>query len=109
METTIHLTGRQPVRIRPEEWPTIARAEWSSGDRPETSEERAYVRVRRHADGRTIVFGLRARGKQEHMVGFLLEGAEVGVAGVTQAIKNAAAMVGIEPQDVFDDLPPELL
>lgn len=102
-ETTIHLTGRPPISIKTSEWPVIARYTWPESD-PEKSTERAYVRVRRHADGRTIVYGLRARGAQEQMVGFLVRD-----YAVADAIRNACAQVGLEPQGVFDDMPPEAL
>lgn len=109
-EHVIHLTGRPSVRIDDEEWPVIGRATWPT-DKAESgrSVDRAYVRVRRHDDGRTIVYGLRAEGSYEQKVGFLLDAGQTSVAEITEAIHKACALVGIEPQQVFDDLPPETL
>lgn len=64
---TITLTGRPPVKIREDQWPLIARA---TGDsyRGDPSRWRQAVsrgeidtyslRVRQHADGRTLVYGV---------------------------------------------------
>lgn len=58
---TITLTGRPPVKVREDEWPRIAegRYEWRDGEyRPQaTREVDLWIRVRRHADGRAIVYG----------------------------------------------------
>ena len=50
---TITLTNRAPVRIVEEDWPIIAEDHCGS----ETSECNIEVRVRRHCDGRAIVYG----------------------------------------------------
>jgi hypothetical protein len=50
---TITLTNRAPVRIVEEDWPIIAEGHCGS----ETSECNIEVRVRRHCDGRAIVYG----------------------------------------------------
>lgn len=65
---TITLTGRPPVRIREAEWPIIATAK---GDSYSGSDYSRYqqalgqrecdeysIRVRQHADGRTLVYGV---------------------------------------------------
>ena len=49
----ITLTNRAPVRIVEDDWPTIAEGHCGS----ETSECNIEVRVRRHCDGRAIVYG----------------------------------------------------
>ncbi len=108
-ETTIHLTDRPPVQIRAAEWPVIAKCWWGNGDTTETSTERAYVKVRAHADGRAIVYGLRAApGRPEQLVGYLVP-AQSDIAVLLDAVRNACALVGLEPQAVFDDMTPELL
>jgi hypothetical protein len=50
---TITLTNRAPVRIVEEDWPIIAEGHCGS----ETSECNIEVRIRRHCDGRAIVYG----------------------------------------------------
>jgi hypothetical protein len=59
---TITLTGRPPVRIAKADWPIIAegRAFAHDGQVPKQANAKttAWIRVRRHADGRAIVYGL---------------------------------------------------
>lgn len=64
---TITLTDRPPVRIREAEWPIIASARGDSyrGDPSRHSQalrqgecDEYWLRVRQHADGRTIVYGV---------------------------------------------------
>ena len=50
---TITLTNRAPVIILEAEWPIVAMARGASGDAAEYT-----LRVRRHADGRAIVYGV---------------------------------------------------
>lgn len=57
----INLTGRPPVIIVPDDWPLITesyRTE-SEGERgePRLRTTEAFIRVRKHADGRKIVYG----------------------------------------------------
>lgn len=60
---TITLTARPPVRIVRDEWPLVASAagqtKWSQVGTPEPDYEHDhyYLRVRRHEDGRTLVYG----------------------------------------------------
>jgi len=53
---TITLTGRPPVRILEAEWPVIADARWR--DHEGQHDRRASLKVRQHADGRAIVYGV---------------------------------------------------
>lgn len=59
---TITLTGRAPVKIKKEEWPVLASAEADEHDgQVECQANRRWTRrltVRRHADGRAIVYGV---------------------------------------------------
>jgi len=59
---TITLTNHPPVRIREADWPVIAHGYFRDHDGREHECQanrwwRADVRVRRHADGRAIVYG----------------------------------------------------
>lgn len=63
-ETTrqVTLSDRRPVRIVKADWEPIARANWFSGQHESQANETAYIRVRQHADGRTLVYCERGRG-----------------------------------------------
>jgi len=58
----ITLTDRPPVKIREDEWPVIAHGVYSDHDNEFESQAnrkwRCNVRVRQHADGRAIVYGI---------------------------------------------------
>jgi hypothetical protein len=54
---TITLTDRAPVEIVEADWPTIAQAYY--GDNEPNPPNRTWrLKVRQHADGRTIVYGV---------------------------------------------------
>ena len=61
---TITLTDRAPVRIVEDEWPQIAIGDYRPGavhngtPVPDYETDRYTIRVRRHADGRAIVYGV---------------------------------------------------
>lgn len=55
---TITLTDHAPISITEDDWPVIAVARWHDGGQFESQANRtASIRVRQHADGRTIVYG----------------------------------------------------
>jgi hypothetical protein len=54
---TITLTGRAPVKITDETWPLIAQGSAYSGQHEFQSFDGAWVKVRQHQDGRTLVYG----------------------------------------------------
>ena len=55
----ITLTNRPPVRIMDADWPLIAKG-WDGDNRaiPQQSNREWTIRVRQHADGRSIVYGI---------------------------------------------------
>ena len=57
----ITLTDSAPVNIVEDEWPTIASAEWEDANSQYSFQASrtwdASIRVRRHEDGRTLVYG----------------------------------------------------
>ena len=56
---TITLTGRPPVKIAKDEWPIVASGDSWSGGGCEAQANRTYkIKVRQHADGRAIVYGV---------------------------------------------------
>lgn len=58
----ITLTDRRPVEIIEDEWPVFAEGSWNDHDgqvRGQSIREWSLlIRVRRHSDGRTIVYGV---------------------------------------------------
>jgi hypothetical protein len=58
---TITLTGRAPVRIVEDQWPVIAKGDYTDHDNQyESQANRTWkiaIRARRHQNGRTIVYG----------------------------------------------------
>lgn len=98
---TITMTGRAPVTIRVEDWPVIAQASDSAHDGEiECQANRtwnAWAKVRRHADGRTLVYGRadydsQYRGERGVMVreGYLLP---PGADPVDVALAMCSALV----------------
>lgn len=61
---TITLTDRAPVTIREDEWPLIASAKYRPGSVrngtpvPDYETDEYSIRVRQHADGRVLVYGV---------------------------------------------------
>ena len=120
---TITLTGRPPVTIREDDWPIVASAKgdsWTGCDPSRYCQAEAQgeldtwaIRVRQHADGRAIVYGIldgatawtRTQGRK---------GGELLVAGadLAAAIERVGADVGIEDRTIREcvaDLPAEVL
>ena len=60
---TITLTDRRPVTIRQDEWPILAIGDERDGSSHLGETERYTLRVRQHADGRVIVYGVHTTGK----------------------------------------------
>jgi hypothetical protein len=65
---TITLTGRRPVTITRDQWPIIAAAgdkNWDNQYESQANRTWNYdLRVRQHADGRTLVYGIYRYGTQ---------------------------------------------
>ena len=89
---TITLTGRAPVKIVEDNWPIIAHGHWLDHDNQYESQAnrrwRIDIRVRQHADGRAIVYGVydydtafQGEACEVHRVGSLLNaGADLPAA-----------------------------
>jgi hypothetical protein len=104
---TITLTDRAPVRVREDRWPVIAEA-LAYNDTIVSQATRSWtLKVRRHADGRSIVYGVfKTAFRHEHdwRGGELLHGKDELIA----AIRRVGARF---PEHVVDEcianLPPE--
>lgn len=132
---TITLTDRAPVRIDEAAWPEVASAHaergtqdnlrlvhtaWPAdhGSQPVTlSDEhvdRWNLRVRRHADGRQLVYGTWSPGWDREPGDAVTRAGELLDAGddVIAAMRRVAASIGASAQmlaDAIADLPPEVL
>lgn len=56
-QRTITLTDAPPIKINEETWPVIAEGEDYPGQYDFQAFDLAWIKVRRHEDGRTIVYG----------------------------------------------------
>lgn len=111
-QRTITLTGRSPVRIYEDEWPVIAQGSGDSycGDpggymraKGRGECDTYTLKVRQHADGRAIVYGVLdaadaawgrpASGETVH-AGLLLDGADV-TARIPAAIREVGERCGL--------------
>jgi hypothetical protein len=66
----IKMSERRPLKINPEEWPTIAKAGRHDGKVACQANTVWYIRVRAHADGRRIVYGAKMAGAGGQYAGF---------------------------------------
>ena len=107
---TITLTDRRPVKINKEAWPIYADATDSWHDNQyecqANRKESVVIRVRKHADGRSIVYGVYDYSTQWQderdacaRVGVMID----ADADLVEAIKSVGAMLearDITPQNV---------
>ena len=111
---TITLTDRPPVQIVQADWPVIARDSQHDGREFECQANRWWwITVRRHADGRTIVYGRSDsnwQGEHSQHAGYLMhtyESLDVvrAIHDVSEAIDAPKRMAG----QVIAELPAEVL
>ena len=106
-ERTITLTDRAPIRIVEDDWPVIASAKWWAGVHEVQSDRTALLRVRKHADGRHIVYGATDWvGDSGQRAGVVLD---AGDPGLCRAIRDVARMIGHGDlaAECIANLPPE--
>lgn len=110
---TITLTNRAPVRIVEDDWPIIAMDTGYTGRVEAQANEEWALRVRQHADGRSIVYGVRDRGPGGMAAGY--KGSRSGEllkpgADIVAALHRVAEACSI-PEDCIEgciaDLPAE--
>lgn len=104
---TITLTDASPVRIREDLWPVIAVGRWWEGQIQSQANRSGAIRVRQHADGRSIVYGsyTTAFQNEESRSGGKLLAAD---SNLVAAIRCVAEDVGIPEAAVREciaDLP----
>jgi len=102
---TISLTHQAPVSINEEKWPVIAYGSDFSGKIKCQANEEWSVRVRRHADGRAIVYAVRDSGPGGMPAGW--HGARTGeIVPADADVADAIQRVGTEaeiPEHVIAD------
>lgn len=119
---TITLTGKPPVKIREDEWPIIAGGNYEDYDNQYRFQANRTtdldIRVRQHADGRAIVYGVydystnfqHERGKVQR-VGYVVDAGGDLVAAIQQVGEDLterdvdAAIVRDVVNDCIAELP----
>jgi hypothetical protein len=105
----ITLTDRAPLRIRKAEWPVIARADAHNGREYDFQATRRWkLRVRQHADGRVVVYGVHEtqwRGEHDRRAGELM-GARGDVVAAIRRVADAIGAPDHLPIACIADLPP---
>lgn len=120
---TITLTGRPPVKILEEQWPTIAQASgdsYSGNDYGRHQQalgqgecDRYTLKVRQHADGRTLVYGIfdaaTAWTKNEDVRGGELLEKDADIAGTIRRVGESCNLPDRIIRECIADLPAEEL
>lgn len=98
----ITMSERRPLSINVEEWPIIARADWHDGQVECQANNERHIRVRQHADGRRIVYGLQEAGDGGQYAGtrnpeggFLLPFISSGVPDEDETVRAIRRVGGI--------------
>jgi hypothetical protein len=105
---TITLTNRPPVRIDEEQWPTLASASYHDFDNQYDFQAnrhwRGFVRVRRHDDGRAIVYAkcslesaFQGERDYEARAGELLDADSATTSDIIAAIRRMHGHIDAEP------------
>jgi hypothetical protein len=96
---TIPMSERRPLKIAKADWPSIAYGEDYAGQFDFQSFDGVAIRVRRHADGRAVVYGRAGdwRGggrpeREDRSAGFLVQ-ADAGEDAVVRAIRRVAGIL----------------
>jgi hypothetical protein len=93
---TIALSEARPVTIVKEDWPIISDAKNHDGEVEYQANRIWTIKVRRHADGRTIVYGdydTHWQNERCKQAGYLIETSE-GEDAVIRAIRRVAGVIG---------------
>ena len=118
---TITLTGRRPVTVGEDEWPVIASADGDDDTDPNPATHQQTVsrgecdeftlKVRQHADGRTLVYGVYTEGYGTSHDGLTRAGELLDCGdGIPEALERVGETLGVPRQIIADavaDLPAE--
>lgn len=121
-QRTITLTGAPPIKIDEEAWPVIAEGDDYPGQYDFQAFDLAWVKVRRHEDGRTIVYGGAGDGqgggrpeREDRRAGYVLSSPERTVQMIRQVadeLSDTAYCSGLAEaagRRCISDLPAEVL
>jgi len=109
---TITLTGRAPVKVRDSQWPIVAVASDHDGQVECQANRKWWIRIRKHADGRLLVYGAYDTAFQtEHdlRAGYLLD-ADHDAKDIADAVYLVANGITAERRladECIADLPAE--
>ena len=95
---TITLTDRPPVKIHEDDWPVIARAKDWDNQHECQANRTWHLRVREHADGRRIVYGVygtQFQGERDAAGGYLVAATETEAEGGGYMPDTAATITAI--------------
>lgn len=100
---TVYLTDSAPISIVESAWPKVARVRVYNDKSPAAATEQAWVCVRKEHNHEAVmlVHGIRTAPGKEARAGYIVK----DEAALADAIHKVCAVVGIEPQTVFDKLP----
>lgn len=108
---TITLSDRPPVRIDTDEWPVIAESHDFDGEHASQAIYRWTLKVRRHADGRCLLYGVSTSAwpsEPDRRGGVLLgEGADL-IAAADQVAKRLGLPAHLY-DELIADLPAEVI
>lgn len=107
----ISLSDRPPVTVDKTKWGLVASAKWYDGQIECQANRRAWIKVRRHDDGRSIVYGLADSNwaNESSVAAGYFVAADEGDEGDIAAIKRVAEEIGHPDlaRDCIQDLPAE--
>lgn len=116
MKKKVTLTGRPPVTFLESDWPVIAKASSFSGGNGHACQanEEAWIRVRKHADGRHLVYGQRDSGPGGMHLGYrgvsageLIDSDEDVTAAIHAVVEELGEGWESLAEDCIADLPAE--
>jgi hypothetical protein len=96
MSITIIMTERAPLSLDPETWPVVASAKDWDGEHEFQASRKYAVAVRRHADGRSVVFGSYQSdyaGARGSAGGFLVPAGDASGVETARAIRRVAGII----------------
>ena len=96
MSITITMSERAPLSLDPEAWPIVASAKDWDGEHEFQAPRKYAVAVRRHADGRSVVYGTGASsfaGERDLAGGFLVPAGDASGVETARAIRRVAGVI----------------
>jgi len=117
---TVPLTDRPPVTFVAHDWPVLAKSSYDDyhggADYQYTRRTRAELRVRQHADARSVVYGWYEYNSQwqgesdSYLRDGVLLGAGSGIASIVSAIREVGGRLSERSGEPFwDDLVAECI